>query len=458
MLKVLLSALLLGTSSLSFAVSMNFNGNFRAETALITKPDLGANNINGNRSYMSARALLNPNLLIDDHFSLKSQWSLLASPNITPAPNSLGMGQGGYIFGDAGTSSLNLSRAWLEWTSDYGVMRVGRMPFSWAYGLLWDAGDNIWDDFQSTMDRIEYRLYLGHLVGGVAFSKGRKSSVIGDRNDSAFYSLFVQYENPESDIQGGLLYENQWRSPGQMAELLGTTGTSNPYQTPGNPYPLSGKTSYPRNNHVVDLYLKKTLGSFSIGGELAWLNGSAADYAGNGVNTTMSAVGTTIRVQYESHSIHAFLDFLYASGDNNLGANHMNGFVLLHRNKRPGLILGRELLGSYAGSGNSVGQGSCVAYGNMGSFSGCYYFRPGFKVDWSPSWSSGFEVIVARKAAVQAGEGANLGTEIDIGTEYAVYQNFNVGVNLGYLIAGDGLRVPSPSGVFGLRIMGGVKF
>lgn len=461
MLKVLFTALaifLAGFSTPSFAVSMNFNGNFRADTAFYNNPDLGAGNINANRSYLGARALLNPNLLIDDHFSLKSQWSLLASPGFTPAATPLSVGQGGYIFGDASTASLNLSRTWLEWTSDYGVLRVGRMPFSWAHGLLWDAGDEVWDDYQTTMDRLEYRLYLGHLIGGLAFSKGRKNSLLGENNDSSFYSLFIQYENPESDLQGGLLYENQWRSPGQSDELLGLSGTSNPYKTPGAATELSAKTPFPRNNHVVDVYLKKTFGSFSIGGELAWLTGVAADYNGDGKDDTMSAIGSTVRLQYEAHAVRAFLDFTYASGDNDLNDNTMNGFVLLNRNRRPGLILGRELLGPYAGNGNHTGAGSCVVYGNKDSFSGCYYLRPGVKVEWSPSWSSGIEVIIAQKSAVQPGESATLGTEIDIGTDYAVYQNFNLGLNLGYLFAGDGLRKPSPNGVFGLRIMAGLKF
>lgn len=425
---------------------MNFNGNFRADTAFYNQPDLGAGNIKANRSYLGARALLNPNVLIDDHFSLKSQWSLLASPNFTPASTALSVGQGGYIFGDPSTVALNLSRVWLEWTTDYGVLRLGRMPFSWGHGLLWDAGDEIWDDFQTTMDRLEYRLYLGHLIGGLAFSKGRKNSVIADRDDSAFYSVFIQYENPESDVTGGLLYENQWRSPGQAV------GTSNIYTTPGSPYPLSVSAPYPRNAHVLDVYLKKTLGSFSIGGELAWFTGVSDQ------NKSMSAIGGTVRAQYEAHSVKAFVDFLYAAGDNNLSDSNMNGFTQLHRNRRPGLILGRELLGPYAGNGNTVGAGSCVIYGNANSFAGCYYIRPGVKVEWSPSWSTGLEVIIAQKAAVQAGESATLGTEVDLGTEYSVYQNFNLGLNLGYLFAGSGLQTANPTGVFGARVTAGVKF
>src|SRR4051794_40789900 len=100
MLKVLSTALFafsLGFCSLAHAVSMNFNGNFRADTAFYNQPDLGAGNIGTNRSYLAGRALLNPNVLIDDHFSLKSQWSLLSSPNFTPAAGALTMGQGSYL-------------------------------------------------------------------------------------------------------------------------------------------------------------------------------------------------------------------------------------------------------------------------------------------------------------------------------------------------------------------------
>ena len=79
--------------------------------------------------FISGRALLEPNVLVDDHFSIRSQWNLLTSSGLTPnATQQMGTGQGGYVFGDTATTSLAMSRAWLEWTSDFGVVRVGRMP------------------------------------------------------------------------------------------------------------------------------------------------------------------------------------------------------------------------------------------------------------------------------------------------------------------------------------------
>ena len=73
-----------------FAVSMNFEGNFRAETALYNRLHLGlAVPNNASKTFISGRALLNPNLVIDDHFSLKSQWTLLATAGTGAIPGGL---------------------------------------------------------------------------------------------------------------------------------------------------------------------------------------------------------------------------------------------------------------------------------------------------------------------------------------------------------------------------------
>jgi hypothetical protein len=326
----------------------------------------------------------------------------------------------------------------------------------------------MWDDYQSTLDRLEYRLHLGHIIGAIALSKPRKLSVQGDTNDADFYTVYLQYDNPELDVEGGILYENQWRAPGQQGEFQNQPGasgyTSHFYMPALNPavnpnqtlYPLATSTPWPKAAHILDVYLKKTVSYFTFGGEVTWGTGSSFDYNADGRLDSFNAFGVILNASYEYHKFKVFTDFLYASGDADLGGGHLNGFVLLNRNRRPGLILGRELLGPYAG--NTVGLGGCDLYGNPNSYSGCIYLRPGLRFDWNPSWSSGLEVIFARKAATQAGEAANLGIEFDLGTSYAVYQNFDVGVNLGYLFAGDGLRVPNASGVLALRATATLKF
>lgn len=444
-----------------FSVSMNYTGQVRSQGVYYSKLGQDLPGTAPTKQFLETRFLLEPNLVIDDHFSIKSQWNLLSSPNLTPSStNSLASGQGGYILGDPNVSTINLSRAWLEWTSDFGVLRVGRMPVSWGYGLLYDAGNGLWDNWQTTLDRLEYRLHLGHVIGALAYSKPRKLSVEGNVNDSEYYTVYLQYDNPEMDVEGGLLYEKQARASGQSADLMGTSATpANHLKLPaaypaGNVYPLSSNTPYPKSNNVLDVYLKKTFGYFSLGGEASWLTGEAFDYNGNSIKDDLNAFGLMANVAYEYHKVKLFTEFVYASGDASL-EDHLRGFVLLHRNRSPGFIFGRELLGPY--SANGVGLGTPVAYGNSGSYSGVYYFRPGFRIDWSPAWASGLEVVIAKKTVVQTGEESHLALEFDLGTDYSVYKNFDLGMTLGLLFPGKGIT-PDPKTVFGFRTTASLKF
>ncbi|NDG27249.1 MAG: hypothetical protein EB120_08760, partial [Proteobacteria bacterium] len=446
------------TSKLAYPVSMNFSGSVRTEADSIT--NLGQSATKDSKQYIETRALLDPNILIDDHFSIRSQWNLLASPQLTPdASEALGHGQGGWVLGDVRTASLLLNRVWLEWTSDFGVVRVGRVPISWGYGLTWDAGNRPWDQYQTTGDRIEYRLHLGNVVGALAYTKNRKLSVLENTNDQEFYTVFLQYDNPEMDVEGGIYFEKQARSSSQSADFTGND-PANPYNVVGSSIPLSQHAPYPKNNNAIDAYLKKSLGRFTFGGEVTWISGSAYDYAGSGTDDDLSAFAAMANITFDYHKIKAFTEVIYATGDKNLNDDTATSYSLLHFNRaRPGLILGKELLGKY--HGNQVNQGNLLIYGTDGAFSGLFLVRPGIRLDWSPSWASGVEVIIARKAVTQDGEQANLGWEIDLGTDYNVYKNFDLGVNAGFAFPGDG--IPLPTGgekkmIFALRTTAALRF
>ncbi len=446
---------------IAHSATVNFSGHFRGEATSYNHLGLGLGG-NQSKTFLGSRALLNPNLVIDDHFSIKSQWSLLTSPFLTPnATQPLGGGQGAWIMGDPRTAGLVLGRAWMEWTSDVGVFRLGRMPVSWGYGVVYDAGDGIWDDFQSTLDRLEYRLHLGYVVGALAYSKGRKMSVLGNDDDQEFYAAYLRYDNPEVEVEAGLLFEKQKRAPGQGAGLL----INSPYTQPstvaaGAPalnYPLAIKTPWPVDNNLLDLYIKKTTGGFTYGGEVAWINGNSTDFDGDGAFDKLNAFGILLNGSYSFRKVKAFLEFIYATGDANLSDQELGGFVLMHRNRRPGLILGRELLGP--AYGNNVGQGTPFAYGANGSFSGMMYFRPGVKIDWTSTISSAVELVVARKAVVAGGESSDLGIELDVSGEYAVYKNFRLGIDFGVLAPGAGLGGAAGAGApFAIRSTASLSF
>ena len=458
-----LCAFVLTLGSFSFGASWNFSGSFRTEATSFT--GLGQTTSKESKQFILGRALLDPNLLVDDHFSIRSQWSLLTSPAFTPnATQPLGNGQGGFVFGDIQTAALNLNRVWLEWTSDFGVFRVGRVPISWGYGLTWDAGNRVWDDYQTTDDRLEYRLHLGNVIGAIAYTKARKLSVLESTDDQDFYTVYLQYDNPELDVEGGIYFEKQSRSSGTAGITGNVTGSdtdsSNPFANKGSSIPLANSSPYPKNNNAIDVYLKKTTGRFTFGGEVTWISGKAYSLSGAGVDDDLNAFGALGNITFSYHKLKAFTEAVYATGDTNINDNNSTAFSLIHLNRaRPGLILGRELLGQY--HGNSVSQGNLLIYGKQNSFSGLLYVRPGIRLDWSPSWASGVEVIIARKASTQAGESANLGWELDLGTDYSVYKNFDLGLNAGFAFPGEGIPLPTAGErkmIFAVRTTAALKF
>ena len=52
--------------------------------------------------------------------------------------------------------SIHVKRAWAEYTTPVGELRFGRMPNHWGIGILNNSGDGYDDNYQSTVDRIQF--------------------------------------------------------------------------------------------------------------------------------------------------------------------------------------------------------------------------------------------------------------------------------------------------------------
>jgi uncharacterized protein (TIGR04551 family) len=52
--------------------------------------------------------------------------------------------------------AIRVKRAWAEYATPVGELRFGRMPNHWGLGILNNAGDGYDDNYQSTVDRIQF--------------------------------------------------------------------------------------------------------------------------------------------------------------------------------------------------------------------------------------------------------------------------------------------------------------
>jgi uncharacterized protein (TIGR04551 family) len=144
-----------------------------------TSANLGCKS--GTQAGANMRFRLDPELHISDNLRVISQIDLFDNLVLGSTPNEYqntpaeGGGyavaaRSGYVpIGFATTStappasginslrdSIQVKRAWAEYATPVGELRFGRMPQQWGLGILNNAGDGYDDNYQSTVDRIQF--------------------------------------------------------------------------------------------------------------------------------------------------------------------------------------------------------------------------------------------------------------------------------------------------------------
>ena len=176
------------------ALELDWSGQFRAEMHLLknytldssdsgSQVDTGRTKTAGglptgyyipgggsnNATFETLFLRLQPKMIVNDNIVIKSEfWA--GSPTFG-------------LFGDAypyttdqrqfySTQSrgayFTAQRLWGEFTTDFGIVTVGRAPLNWGLGLFWSAGDGLWDRYESTADQIR----LTSKFGSFTFSPG----------------------------------------------------------------------------------------------------------------------------------------------------------------------------------------------------------------------------------------------------------------------------------------------
>ena len=128
--------------------------------------------------YLTMRARLEPEIRIAEALKIKSTMDVFDNvvwgdnENIAATP---------FFAGDPSTTqpdgtvvdAFKVRRVWVEWTTLFGLLRLGRQPSHWGMGLLANSGDGFDDDFGdnnggSTYDRVIFATRPIDLVKGLA--------------------------------------------------------------------------------------------------------------------------------------------------------------------------------------------------------------------------------------------------------------------------------------------------
>ncbi len=414
------------TGLLSFsaatAATFDLSGDYRFGTNMYQNVDLVSGNaVSGatdNLNFWEHRFRLNPDVLIDQHFKFRSQMIFLGATGGAPTNNVPTSFGSGLDSAEASQQGLYLQQAYLEWSSDWGLLRVGRVPKAWGLGVLYRQPDPFLADFASVSDRIDFKAMLNNLSLTLAFEKQKEGLLRRDSDDAETYILSMDYSSPESGLASGILYERSVNGPGANI----------------------GRSS----SHDLSIFAKKTWGTFNLGAEFAMLNESG-DNPRNGILFQASQDGKGLRYG---------LDLAFASsssGDN----------FSFHPNYRPFLILFRHNLGpnvaveDVRGGGGAQSLGSDVTgNGGGGAYLGRAHLAHQFR---NSSFQLGGQLGWASLIDEGSAGSKNLGFEFDLSLVQKWYENFKVYYAGGVLFPGSAWA-SNPKVTWGLELKGVLEF
>jgi hypothetical protein len=404
------------------AATFSLSGNHRFGTNLFSNLDLASGTRAGagdTTTFWEHRLLVRPDVVIDDRFTIKSEVSLL---QVGPtSPNSAGDGFGAALDSSAtqanGQAMVLLRRAWLEWASDWGIFRAGRMPKAWGLGLVYDAGNESFDDFGTTADRVAFQAMLGNLGLNIAYEKEAEGLLASDGDDAETYELSLDYSNPESLFDVGLLYARRVRTAGSAPFIAGL-----------------------RSSNDLSIFARKRVGKLQFGGEFA----SVAE------DTKANALGVLAQVDYLPGAWNLGLDLAYASGS-------ASGSFIFHPNYRPFLLLYSHRMGPNSNPtvarlspvGSTVGDGS----GN-----GAFLTKANASYAFAASKITvGADFGFATLARQGSNAGKFLGFETDFHLTQQWYENFKTTYAAGFLVPGSGFGSGAKA-AWGVQAKGALTF
>lgn len=398
-----------------FAAAFTYSGDWRAEVAMYhdlslsksggapttdyTDPSSPTYNPtyspNRTKTYWLQRFKIKPDLIVYDNVRINTEWILLAgsalpSTNLGGATNNFVAG--GVMGADNIHAQINIRRAWLDWSSDWGVFTMGRQPFNFGLGMTYNAGDGLWDYYGDSVDRIAYKLMMGSVYFKTGYDIISEGAVNYAQDNQSGFIVEAGYLEPESNMEMAFLWHM--------------------YFAPAN-----------RKVHTYDLYEKKVfpVSALSLGWEAAYQKGSMGAQ-------TVQAFGMLFDFMWNPSPIELGIKTGFATGDNDTTDNKSYTF---HYNRayKIAFLLFNEDIGT---GGDSVhgSQGIGTDFDNLGAV----FFAPYFSWSLMDSLkvSSVITYAMTQKQSPDPGRTKKLGSEFDLDLTYTWKEGLDTGIRTGW--------------------------
>ncbi|MEI6079075.1 MAG: hypothetical protein WCQ53_00355 [bacterium] len=414
-----------------FAAAFSYSGDWRAEVAMYHDLSLnkknpgvvsldyatGANGapldptaVSRTKTYWLQRFKIKPELIVYDNVRIKTEWILLAGSALTSTNmggSTNNMVAGGVMGADNVHANLSVRRAWLDWSSDWGVFTMGRQPSNFGLGMKYNSGDGLWDYFGDSADRIAYKLIAGDVFFQIAYDIRAEGTVNYAGDDHSTFLAQIGYTEPESNMDIAFMWHFDFGSYGERL-------------------------------HTYDVYQKKTFTAtgITIGWEAAYQKGTLADSFIKGQNDTVQAFGLLLEFDWAGNSTDFGLRTGLATGNDSPGNTKYEAFHF-NRNYKIAMLLFNEDLG-IAGDSVHGSQGIGADFGDRGAIFLAPYFN--WTVFDNFKWGNTIASAITQKNL--DGRNKHLGVEWDTDFTYSWKDNLETGIRYGMFF---------PAGFFATR-------
>jgi hypothetical protein len=362
------------------------------------------------------------------------------------------------------TDSIAVKRLWVEWSTAFGLIRLGRQPSNWGMGLLANDGDGFKNDFgdayQGTVyDRFIFATRPYTLVKGIAaileggtmpkaeddpgiifaigFDKLVESSAI------PFRKAITDNDNvsDENDEDAGVRRSPIWLSDrgDDVWEMIFVlmfkrenwdVGNGNLMDLTLGTYWVNRRQAETDSNiWIGDFYLDWKLRGVFAQFEIYYIFGTSDGLAPSWEKTTRASIpGFAGRIGYKRGPLTALVEFGYAAGDDVILDDEFKGRAL-HRDHNVGLILYEQVLAQRTTERFAANPDTQGLWSNGGVYNSTYInprvklapgdifeIRLGFLMAWANE-VDGAVIPYLGDESITTGitESKLLGTEVDLG-------------------------------------------
>jgi uncharacterized protein (TIGR04551 family) len=385
-------------------------------------------------------------------------------------------------------NSISVKRAWGEVQTPVGMLSFGRMPAQWGMGVYWNAGNGIDDDFGTSVDRIQFAIPLGQILGGLAVIPyydwigagatylgtfatpgiGQPVNITQDDDAGAIGIRIVREDTPDqlrrkldkgaSSINYGLLFNYASQRFGlPMLSLQGSTVAS--ISPPGTNVPLQ-LIRRDLSAGTLDLFFRWVHKKFELEAEAIGIYGTLANGSFDPVNPSASIAirqaGGALRGKAklgETGRIAVGGEFGLASGDKAPGFGNYPGRcnvsvipAICNQQALPGSFDGQQF-GSVPAADpspeisnyrfNPAYRVDLILWRHiLGTVTDAWYLKPTFRWEVLEGLNLGAQVVYSQAIYAQStpsGTSRPLGIELDLGVKYQSDDGFVFFIDYGLL-------------------------